>query len=74
LSFHTGKTKLCANGLGAGAMPPPAARGASGMTFCQLKRMNPTPMKTMWAPWRIEYILADKQDGLRVLQGPVRAG
>jgi len=63
LSFHTGKTKLCANGLGAGAMPPPAARGASGMTFCQLKRMNPTPMKTMWAPWRIEYILADKQDG-----------
>jgi len=44
-------------------MPPPAARGASGMTFCQLKRMNPTPMKTMWAPWRIEYILADKQEG-----------
>lgn len=45
------------------AMTPPAARGASGMTSCQPKKMNTTPMKTMWAPWRIEYILADKQDG-----------
>jgi ATP adenylyltransferase len=45
------------------AMPSPAARGASGMTSCQPKKKNTTPMKTMWAPWRIEYILADKQDG-----------
>lgn len=47
----------------AGAMPSPAASGASGMTSCQPKKKNTTPMKTMWAPWRIEYILADKQDG-----------
>jgi ATP adenylyltransferase len=47
----------------AGAMPSPAARGASGMSSCQPKKKKTTPMKTMWAPWRIEYILADKQDG-----------
>jgi hypothetical protein len=47
----------------AGEKPSPAARGASGMTSCQPKKKNTTPMKTMWAPWRIEYILADKQDG-----------
>jgi ATP adenylyltransferase len=44
-------------------MPSPAASGASGMTSGQPKKKNTTPMKTMWAPWRIEYILADKQDG-----------
>lgn len=27
------------------------------------QRLMTTTMKTMWAPWRIEYILADKADG-----------
>ncbi|MCK7507692.1 MAG: hypothetical protein MZV70_29025 [Desulfobacterales bacterium] len=30
-------------------------------------------MKTMWAPWRIEYILGAKDKRLRVLQRPFRA-
>ena len=33
------------------------------MTSGPSKKMNTTSMKTMWAPWRIEYILADKPDG-----------